>query len=135
MSIKFITSRFLIITNTKGFGVVRKAVFEGGVVAVKSLQLETSTMDALKSIQMFAAEAEKMRNVRHPCIVEFKGFVLEMFAIVMQFMPDGTLYDYIKQSKNEMPWVERFWCAVDVADGMAFLHSSGLFHQDLKSLK
>ncbi len=135
-SLKFLDD----VVGKGGFGVVRKATFQGELVAVKSLKLEEAlNMDPLKAIQLFASEAEKMRSVRHPCIVEFKGFALEIFAIVMQLMPDGTLYEYIKissKSDGTMPWSERFWCAADVAEGMAFLHSSkvGLFHQDLKTL-
>jgi serine/threonine protein kinase len=132
-SLKFVDD----VIGKGGFGVVRKATFQGEIVAVKSLKLdEALTMDPLKAIKLFASEAVKMRSVRHPCIVEFKGFALEIFAIVMQFMPDGTLYEYIKQSGKSIPWSEKFWCAADVAEGMAFLHSSkvGLFHQDLKTL-
>lgn len=82
-----------------------------------------------------------MRDVSHPRIVEFKGFIVEIFAIVMEYLPEGTLYDYIKQHPS-MPWSERYWCAADVAEGMAFLHSKTmangrkkdeLFHQDLKT--
>lgn len=120
-----------------GFGVVKKAVFQGHTVAVKSIKLEDTTtdgkpnesninnnnvMDPLKAIQLFASEAEKMREARHERIVEFKGFVLEIFSIIMEYLPDGTLYDYIK-ANPAMPWLERYWCARDVAEGMAFLHS------------
>ncbi len=82
-----------------------------------------------------------MREIRHPRIVEFKGFIFELMAIVMDFLPGGTLYDYIKETPK-MPWSERYWCAIDVAEGMKFLHSKSLasgkgkvevFHQDLKT--
>lgn len=125
-----------------GFGVVRRAKFMGQDVAVKALTVNDRKLDPLKAIALFVSEAEKMREIRHPRIVEFKGFVLELFAIVMEFLPGGTLYDYIK-TNPKMPWSERYWCATDVAEGMRFLHSKSLangrekvqvFHQDLKTL-
>lgn len=82
-----------------------------------------------------------MASIQHPRIVEFKGFVLEIFAIVMEYLPLGALNIYI-QNNPQMPWSERYNCAHDVAEGMAFLHSkflangkkkSELYHQDLKT--
>lgn len=168
------------VLGSGGFGIIRKATFKGDVVAVKFLKFEEKQdfSQALRSIKLFVSEAQKMRAVRHPCIVEFKGFILESFAIVMgkylwyylfnnlrtytsttpsfsstssppthllEFMPDGTLYECIKSHRNSntlMAWSDRFWCALDVANGMRFLHSKRLlngqlkdeiFHQDLKT--
>ena len=74
-SLKFVDDD---VVGKGGFGVVRKAKFQGELVAVKSLKLEEAlNMDPLQAIELFASEAEKMRSVRHPCIVEFKGFALE----------------------------------------------------------
>lgn len=91
------------------------------------------------------AQFEYRYKIKHPRIVEFKGFILEQYAIVMELMPDGTLYDYIKKCSGNwelMPWSERYSCAIDISEGMAFLHSKSLvngktkdevYHQDLKT--
>jgi serine/threonine protein kinase len=56
-------------------------------------------------------------------------------------MPLGSLSNYISKNK-EMPWSDRHQIMLDIAEGMAFLHSDSqldgtakqeLFHQDMKS--
>lgn len=127
-----------------GFGVVRKAMFRGRVVAVKSLKMDNSdgSINQLKAIELFASEATKMSQISHPRVVEFIGFVLESFSIIMECMSEGTLADFLKRNlETVIPWSTRYWFAADIAEGMAYLHSKKdvngkpkieLFHQDLK---
>lgn len=129
-----------------GFGIVRKAQYKGQTVAVKSLKVN-ETVDGrnnskLHSMELFVAEAKKMAQISHPRIVEFLGFVMESFSIIMEFMSEGTLADYLKQNRGkDIPWSVRYWFAADIAEGMAYLHSKKgangkfkveVFHQDLK---
>jgi serine/threonine protein kinase len=66
---------------------------------------------------------------------------LETFSLVIEFMPEGTLYSFIeKHQKKNCPWSTRHQILSDVCEGMEFLHSSGgprqkmeVFHQDLKT--
>lgn len=124
-----------------GFGIVRKAEFNGKLVAVKSFKVE-SEMNHFKAMELFIAEAGKMSQISHPRVIQFLGFVLESFSIVMEFMSEGTLADYLKANKGTaIPWSVRYWFAADIAEGMAYLHCKKtadgkpkieLFHQDLK---
>jgi hypothetical protein len=47
-----------------GFGIVRKATYMGQEVAVKYLKFQAKKMDPLMAIELFAAEAEKMRDTK-----------------------------------------------------------------------
>lgn len=47
-------------------------------------------------------------------------------------MNAGTVEDWIL-SKAPMPWSLRVKIAIDVANGMSYLHSKGVFHRDLTS--
>ena len=47
-------------------------------------------------------------------------------------MNAGTVEDWIL-SKAPMPWSRRVKIAIDVAAGMSYLHSKGVFHRDLTS--
>jgi len=47
-------------------------------------------------------------------------------------MNAGTVEDWIL-SKASLPWSLRVKIAIDVANGMAYLHSKGVFHRDLTS--
>lgn len=95
-----------------GFGVVRKAVFNGKiVVAVKTLEikgLENSNQNQKESIQnmalkLFLEEAKTMRQVDdHPRIVKFIGYVYETTSIVMEYVSGGSLFDYIRDNPETM---------------------------------
>ena len=47
-------------------------------------------------------------------------------------MNAGTVEDWIL-SKAPLPWSLRVKIAIDVANGMSYLHSKGVFHRDLTS--
>lgn len=135
-----------------GFGSVRKALLKNrntssstskaAVVAVKSLSISPQSLDPLEAIELFVSEAKKMRELKHTRIVGFIGFVLESFSIVMEFLPSGTLQEFLKTHKRvDVEWKVRCQLAEDVAEGMAYLHSKKtlrgeakiqVFHQDLK---
>jgi serine/threonine protein kinase len=75
-------------------------------------------------------------------IARFIMFEIESLGIVLEYLPLGSLYDYIGKSKGILPWAERYQMMLDIYEGMEFLHSSEymgglakqvLFHQDLKS--
>jgi serine/threonine protein kinase len=87
------------------------------------------------------AEAKKMMIVQHPRIVTVLGILWDSLAIVMEYMPGGTLDKYIADHPN-MSWRDRLRCASDICIGMEYLHSplstTGapkmvVFHQDLKT--
>lgn len=60
------------------FGVVRKGYYQGKAVAVKCLKMEDAAPEKeFDSIELFIAEAKIMRDLIHPRIVSFVGFILE----------------------------------------------------------
>lgn len=91
-----------------GMGIVRKAIYKGVPVAVKSLKLGSNPY---KSMRLFVKEAEKMRAIRHNKIVLYYGFLLESFSIVMELLPDGNLAEYIAVNREGFLWSERQTCA------------------------
>lgn len=89
-----------------------------------------------------------MKLMRHDRIVEFIFLELETFSLVIEFMPEGTLFSYIMDHQSPpCPWKIRHQLLSDVCEGMEFLHSSvypqregedekakkEVFHQDLKT--
>lgn len=131
------------ILGAGAFGVVRKAKFQGKLVAVKSLKFEGGEIiKRFHAMELFISEAKKMSQISHPRIVEFLGFVMESFSIVMEFLSEGTLADYLKRNRERsIPWSVRYWFVADIAEGMTYLHSKKdlhgkpkveVFHQDLK---
>ncbi len=84
-------------------------------------------------------------------IVELKGYCLKPFCLIMEFLPYGSLYDYLKKHKGildisleigihsrqykDIPWAMKLKIAQNIADALHFLHSQKpkILHRDLKS--
>jgi hypothetical protein len=126
--------------NSGGFGVVWKARYKGQTVAIKLIRMDKERN--MKIVKMVADESSIMELMVHERIVRFIMFEVESLGIVLEYLPLGSLYDYIVQSKGFMPWADRYQMMLDICEGMEFLHSKVyadgsikkvLFHQDLKS--
>merc|ERR1719282_629546 len=57
-------------------------------------------------------------------------------CIVTEFMPNGSLYELLHQRKETLPYPKRLRMAMQIAEGVVFLHSRSppFVHRDLKSL-
>ncbi len=115
------------------FGEVYQATWRGNSVAVKSLFLKQLQEELLAD---FKHEAALMANLPFPQIVRLFAICLEPnhYAMVMEYLPKGALYDVLHNSKEDLPWTLRWQIALDVARGVAYLHERNIIHRDLKSL-
>ena len=119
------------------FGSVFRGIFyHGEEVAVKVLL--GSADDQTEAA--FLEEIKLLMRLRSPRVVQtFGGCVgsedygQKQMMIVMKFISGGTLYDKIREQPL-IGWSARFTLAVDIAAGMAYLHSQNIIHRDLKSL-
>jgi len=71
----------------------------------------------------------------HPNIVQFIGVTEKNddIYIVTEYVAGGNLRQFLKDKKVDLPWELRIQIAIDIASGMAFLHSKNVIHRDLKS--
>ncbi|KAE8100439.1 hypothetical protein FH972_018336 [Carpinus fangiana] len=101
-------------------------------VAVKILRSEHLN-EALED--EFTQEVAILREVRHKNVVRFIGACTKPphLCIVTEYMPGGSLYDYLHKNHNilELPQLLKF--AIDVSMGMEYLHKSNIIHRDLKT--
>jgi serine/threonine protein kinase len=82
----------------------------------------------------FRREIEALSSLRHPYLVEFIGATdVSPYWIVTAFMSGGALY-YRLSERPPLSGTRKTIIAYDVAEGLAFLHSRGMIHRDLKSL-
>lgn len=121
-----------------GYGDVYRAIWipSGTEVAVKQLRPKKnfSFSDLAKN---FKHEANIMARCHSPHVVRLYGVCAELahMALVIEYLPKGSLYQVLHDSKEELPWNPVRWgIALDIAKGLFYLHSQSIIHRDLKSL-
>jgi serine/threonine-protein kinase len=100
-------------------------------VAVKLLSA-TYARD-VASVARFEREARAAARVSNPHVVSVldAGMADGTAFLVMEYVPGPTLREVLRE-RGPLPETEALRLAVDVADGLAGVHRSGLVHGDVK---
>ncbi|KAL6515432.1 hypothetical protein OROHE_018466 [Orobanche hederae] len=113
-------------------GDLYRGVHLGQGVAIKVLRSEHLN----NSLEVeFAQEVAILRQVQHENVVRFIGACTKLphLCIVTEYMPRGSLYEYLHKNHHvlELPQLLKF--AIDVCKGMEYLHQKNVIHRDLKT--
>jgi tRNA A-37 threonylcarbamoyl transferase component Bud32 len=100
-------------------------------VAIKVLDTAAAADGNLR--RMFVREARSLAQLTHPNIVSVYdvGEVDNLPYIVMEHLAGGSLKDRIERM-GPLKAGEAVRIAIEVANGLAFAHSKGIIHADLK---
>jgi tetratricopeptide (TPR) repeat protein len=113
-----------------GFGAVYEAYDPqlDRTVALKLLKLRTEL-----EIEQFENEARLVAGLRHPNIISVHelGVLGKQPYFSMDFIEGKTLRDLLNE-KGRIPVEEAFRIAAEVADALAYAHSHGIIHRDMK---
>ena len=103
----------------------------GREVAVKLLDPQAAADGTLR--KLFVKEARALAQLTHPNIVAVYdvGEVDDSPFIVMEYLPGGSMKQRIEQA-GPLKTGDAVRIAIEVANGLAFAHSKGIIHADLK---
>jgi serine/threonine protein kinase len=109
-----------------------------------------ATMNDISAAMLDNLEVGVMMRLRHPRVVTFfgAGEIIDPpmegstvprvgIFVMLAYAAGGDLSHRLADAANStltFPWKDRVQCAKDIAEGMAFIHSKGFIHRDLKSL-
>mmetsp|Transcript_28788 Transcript_28788/g.76888 ORF Transcript_28788/g.76888 Transcript_28788/m.76888 type:complete len:403 (+) Transcript_28788:95-1303(+) len=113
-------------------------------VAVKVVDVEHSRPrvakdGALVAPKVIEREAKISHVQQHPNLIRVIEASIDTlpYAIVVEYCPGGSLYDISKGGPRltlgRFSWDQRLKAALDIANGMAFLHEQNIVHRDLKA--
>ncbi|KAK9930332.1 hypothetical protein M0R45_027371 [Rubus argutus] len=125
-------------------GSVYRAILDDGklIAAVKRTKYpkQTTSLGIRNCTTCVAAEneIEILSRVRHPRLVNLIGFCPDSNdgkLIVVEYMPNGTLYDLLHLRSRPPGWTRRVRLSLHVAKAAQALHSSNppVIHRDIKS--
>jgi tRNA A-37 threonylcarbamoyl transferase component Bud32 len=104
-------------------------------VAIKVLR--SDLVEEAEFLARFRREARAVAALRHPNIVQVFDFDAygDLYYMVMELLEGDTLgtrlNDYRARGER-MPWGEVVRILLDTLDGLAYAHSEGMIHRDVK---
>ena len=120
-----------------GFSEIYESQWMGIPIAVKVI-FDPNITEAL--LEEFNNEIEKLFILRHPYIIQLYGITdsekNQKLAVITELAPRGSLFDYLHKNpktKNNISLEFKNRITKQLIHTMAYIHSRGYVHRDLKT--
>ncbi|XP_071960738.1 leucine-rich repeat serine/threonine-protein kinase 2-like isoform X2 [Antedon mediterranea] len=120
------SSEFLL--GDGGFGSVYKAVYKNKQVAVKVFNKQGD----IHPHRMLRQEISVLRHLHHPSLISLEAVGINPQMLVMEFATSGSLSSIWKSAYRRLNRSQQHRIALQVAEGLTFLHDNKIVYRDLK---
>lgn len=100
----------------------------GKVMVLKRNKNTNTKLNILRELQL-------MNRLSHPNVLKLMGACVDegqMHALT-EYINGGDLDELILHKETRLSWFTRVNIVIDIAQGMQYLHSTGVFHRDLSA--
>lgn len=108
---------------------------DGSIIAIKKCNVVDD-----ENLEQFINEIVILSQINHRNVVKLLGccFEKEVPLLVYEFIPNGTLFQYLHEENEEFPltWHMHLRIAIEIVGALSYLHSvafTPIYHRDLKS--
>nr|CAB3478283.1 unnamed protein product [Digitaria exilis] len=113
-------------------------IYKEQPVAVKFIRQPDDEEDAELAAQLekqFNTEVTTLSRLHHPNVIKLVGACSSppVFCVITEFLSGGSLRSFLhKLDHKALPLDKIIKISLDIAHGMAYIHSKGVVHRDVK---
>ncbi|CAE6532542.1 unnamed protein product [Rhizoctonia solani] len=116
-----------------GFGDIwRGELHDGTIVAIKAWRESLIEQCNYTILKRATREIYNWSKMKHNNIHQLMGVVIfkeRSLGMVSEWMGNGNLHEYMRKNPN----ADRYHLSVQVTSGLAYMHSHGMIHGDIKA--